>query len=112
MVVENGLGAVDKIETDGSIHDDYRINYICQHILAMNEAIKDGVDLIGYMAWSCIDIISASTGEMEKRYGFIFVDRNNEGKGSFQRIKKDSFFWYKRVIQSNGEECRKFDELS
>ena len=88
------------------IHDDYRIDYLCQHIIAMREAIKDGVDLVGYTPWGCIDIISASTGEMEKRYGFIYVDRDNEGKGSLNRIRKDSFFWYKRVISTQGEECQ------
>ena len=105
IVVENGLGAVDKVEADGSIHDDYRIDYLCKHIHALSEAIEDGVDLMGYTPWGCIDIISASTGEMQKRYGFIYVDRDNDGKGTFERIRKDSFFWYKHVIASNGEEC-------
>ncbi len=104
MVVENGLGAVDKVEADGSIHDDYRIAYLRQHIIAMREAIEDGVDLIGYTPWGCIDLVSASTGEMEKRYGFIYVDKDNEGKGTLKRCRKDSFFWYQRVISSNGAE--------
>lgn len=105
MVVENGLGAVDKVEEDGSIHDDYRINYLRSHIEAMNQAINvDGVDLIGYTPWGCIDLVSASTGEMEKRYGFIYVDYQDDGTGDGKRIKKDSFDWYKKVIATNGED--------
>ena len=104
MIVENGLGAFDKIEEDGSINDDYRINYLRTHINEMKEAIKDGVELIGYTPWGCIDLVSASTGEMEKRYGFIYVDKDNEGKGTLERRKKKSFDWYKKVIESNGEE--------
>lgn len=104
MVVENGLGAVDKVEEDGSIHDDYRIDYIRQHIQEMKEAIGDGVDLIAYTPWGCIDLVSASTGEMAKRYGFIYVDKDDEGNGTLERSPKDSFFWYKKVITSNGEE--------
>lgn len=104
FIVENGLGAVDKIEEDGSIKDDYRIEYLREHIKAMKEAIKDGVDLIGYTPWGCIDIVSASTGEMKKRYGFIYVDKDNEGNGTLKRSKKKSFYWYKKVISSNGEE--------
>ncbi|MFV0556952.1 MAG: glycoside hydrolase family 1 protein [Lactovum sp.] len=103
MLVENGLGAEDKL-INGKIHDDYRIDYIRQHIEAMSEAIEDGVDLIGYTSWGCIDLISASTGEMNKRYGFIYVDLDNEGNGTRRRYKKDSFDWYKRVIETNGEE--------
>jgi 6-phospho-beta-glucosidase len=104
MIVENGLGAEDTVEEDGSIHDPYRIEYLRQHIVAMKEAIKDGVDLIGYTTWGCIDIVSASTGEMEKRYGFIYVDKDNEGKGTLARSPKDSFYWYQNVIKSNGED--------
>ena len=105
MVVENGLGAVDKVEEDGSIHDDYRINYLRSLIEAMNQAINvDGVDLIGYTPWGCIDLVSASTGEMEKRYGFIYVDYQDDGTGDGKRIKKDSFDWYKKVIATNGED--------
>ena len=103
FIVENGLGAIDKIEKDGSINDDYRIDYLRDHIKEMKESIKDGVDLIGYTAWGCIDLVSASTGEMEKRYGFIYVDKDNNGKGSLNRSKKKSFYWYKNVIASNGE---------
>ncbi|MCF0149634.1 MAG: 6-phospho-beta-glucosidase [Clostridium sp.] len=104
FIVENGLGAVDKVEEDGSINDDYRIEYLSEHIKAMKEVIKDGVDLIGYTPWGCIDIVSASTGEMKKRYGFIYVDKDNEGNGTLKRSKKKSFYWYKTVIASNGEE--------
>lgn len=91
MVVENGLGAVDTVEADGSINDDYRIEYLREHIKEMKEAIADGVDLIGYTTWGCIDLVSASTGEMEKRYGFIYVDKDNEGKGTLKRIPKKVF---------------------
>jgi len=103
FVVENGLGAVDEVGPDGEIHDDYRIDYLRRHIIEMAEAIKDGVEMIGYTSWGPIDIVSASTGEMKKRYGYIYVDRDNEGNGTLQRIKKKSFRWYKTVIQSNGE---------
>jgi 6-phospho-beta-glucosidase len=104
MVVENGLGAVDKVEADGSIHDEYRIEYLRQHAIAMREALEDGVELMGYTTWGCIDIVSASTGEMEKRYGFIYVDKDNAGKGTLKRSRKDSFFWYKKLIASDGAE--------
>ena len=104
MVVENGLGAVDQLEADGSIHDPYRIAYTREHVKAMRDAIHDGVDLLAYTYWGCIDLVSASTGEMKKRYGFIYVDRNNDGSGTLKRYKKDSFYWYKKVIESNGED--------
>ena len=104
MIVENGLGAYDTVEADGSIHDDYRIDYYRPHIQAMSRAIDNGVDLIGYTTWGCIDVVSAGTGEMRKRYGFIYVDMDDEGKGSMARSRKDSFFWYKKVIASNGED--------
>lgn len=104
MVVENGLGAADTIEEDGSINDDYRIEYLREHIKQMKEAIIDGVDLIAYTTWGCIDLVSAGTGEMKKRYGFIYVDKDNEGKGTLNRLKKKSFYWYKKVIATNGEE--------
>lgn len=103
-ITENGLGAKDTIEKDGSIHDDYRISYLSQHIEQMIEAIKDGVDVRGYYPWGPIDIISCSSSEMEKRYGFIYVDLDNDGNGSGKRYKKDSFYWYKKVIESNGAE--------
>ena len=104
MVVENGLGAFDTVEEDGSINDDYRIDYFKQHIVEMGKAIDDGVDLIGYTPWGCIDLISAGTGEMSKRYGFIYVDRDDDGKGTLDRSRKKSFYWYKKVIASNGED--------
>lgn len=102
MVVENGLGAFDKKEVNGRIHDTYRIAYLRAHIQAMEKAVEDGVELIGYTPWGCIDLISVSTGEMKKRYGFVYVDADDEGKGSFERYKKDSFYWYKKVIASDG----------
>ncbi|WP_312093553.1 6-phospho-beta-glucosidase [Niallia sp.] len=104
FVVENGLGAYDKVEEDGSINDDYRIDYLREHIEAMGEAIQDGVELMGYTPWGCIDLVSASTGEMSKRYGFIYVDKQDDGSGTLERSKKKSFYWYKNVISTNGEE--------
>ena len=104
FIVENGLGAYDKLTPDHKIHDDYRIDYLRSHIEQMKLAVtKDGVDLIGYLPWGCIDLVSASTGEMQKRYGFIYVDEDDHGQGSLKRYKKDSFYWYKKVIESNGE---------
>lgn len=104
MVVENGLGAKDVIEPDGSINDDYRIDYLRQHIIQMGEAVEDGVDLMGYTPWGCIDLVSAGTGEYAKRYGFIYVERYDDGTGDFSRRKKKSFDWYKKVIASNGSD--------
>lgn len=104
MVVENGLGAFDVLEEDGSIHDGYRIDYLRQHIEEMKKAVDDGVDLIGYTPWGWIDVVSASTGEMAKRYGMVYVDKYDDGTGDLSRKKKDSFFWYKKVIETNGEE--------
>lgn len=104
IVVENGLGARDVLEPDGSVHDLYRISYLREHIACMRDAIEqDGVDLFGYTMWGCIDLTSASTGEMGKRYGFIYVDSDDFGNGSFARYRKDSFFWYQQVIATNGE---------
>lgn len=104
FIVENGLGAKDQIEKDGSIQDNYRIEYLRKHIEQIREAIYvDGVDVMGYTPWGCIDLVSASTGQMSKRYGFIYVDCDDQGKGTFKRTKKLSFEWYKKVIQSNGE---------
>lgn len=103
FVVENGLGAYDKVEEDGSINDVYRIDYLREHIKAMGEAIEDGVELMGYTSWGCIDLVSASSGEMSKRYGYIYVDKNDDGSGTLERMKKKSFFWYKEVIATNGE---------
>lgn len=103
FVVENGFGAVDKIEADGTIQDDYRIDYFSKHISAMQDAIElDGVDLIGYTPWGCIDLVSAGTGEMKKRYGFIYVDMDDEGNGTLDRSRKQSFYWYKQIIAANG----------
>lgn len=104
MVVENGLGAFDERDTDGKFHDSYRIDYLRQHISQMAEAVRDGVDLMGYTPWGCIDLVSASTGEMAKRYGFIYVNKFDDGSGDLSREKKDSFYWYKKVIASNGED--------
>ena len=105
FIVENGLGAYDKVEKDGTIRDSYRINYLRDHILQMKLAVdEDGVDLIGYTPWGCIDLVSASTGQMSKRYGFIYVDKNDDGTGTMKRSKKDSFEWFKNVILTNGEE--------
>lgn len=103
--MENGFGAEDQIETDGIVHDSYRIDYIASHIEEMKNAVEyDGISLIGYTPWGIIDLISANTGEMKKRYGFIYVDKNNDGTGTLKRTKKQSFDWYKNVIESNGEE--------
>lgn len=102
FIVENGLGALDKVEADGSIQDGYRISYLEKHIQQMYEAIEDGVELMGYTPWGCIDLVSASTSEMSKRYGFIYMDADDQGKGSFDRSRKASFYWYKDVIASNG----------
>jgi 6-phospho-beta-glucosidase len=105
FIVENGLGAVDIPDADGYVEDDYRIEYLREHIRAMKDAVDiDGVDLLGYTPWGCIDLVSASTGEMKKRYGFIYVDKDNEGNGTLKRTKKKSFDWYKKVIASNGED--------
>ena len=92
MVVENGLGAYDKIEADGSINDSYRIDYMRSHIEQMKEAVKDGVDLLGYTPWGCIDLVSASTGEMAKRYGLIYVDKYDDGTGTLERKRKQSSY--------------------
>jgi len=102
FVVENGLGAVDELTDEGKINDDYRIDYLQKHINEMREAIKDGVEIIGYTSWGPIDIVSASTGEMKKRYGYIYVDKDNEGNGTLNRSRKKSFDWYKQVIETNG----------
>ena len=103
FIVENGLGAIDTIDENGEINDDYRIEYLREHIKALSEAIVDGVDVIGYTSWGPIDIVSASTGELKKRYGFIYVDKDDNGNGTLERRRKKSFYWYKKVIESNGE---------
>jgi len=103
--VENGFGAIDVKEEDGSVNDDYRINYFKEHIKEMEKEItKDGVELLGYTPWGCIDVVSFTTGEMKKRYGFIYVDKDNDGNGTLKRSKKKSFDWYKKVNSTNGEE--------
>ncbi|MDF2879137.1 MAG: abgA3 [Clostridia bacterium] len=107
FIVENGLGAVDELITqeDGekTVEDEYRIQYLREHLLEARNAIHDGVELMGYTSWGCIDIVSASTAELRKRYGYIYVDRHDDGSGSLERYKKKSFYWYKGVIASNGE---------
>ena len=104
FIVENGLGAIDVPDKNGYIEDDYRIDYLREHIRAMKDAVEiDGVDLLGYTTWGCIDLVSAGSGEMKKRYGFIYVDCDNDGNGTLERSKKKSFYWYKKVIESNGE---------
>lgn len=111
FIVENGFGAVDTIE-DGKIHDAARIDYLKTHIEALTEAVtEDGVELMGYTPWGIIDIVSFTTGEMKKRYGMIYVDRDNEGNGSMERMKKDSFDWYKQVIATNGQDLT-YDKIT
>ena len=103
MVVENGLGASDTLEADGTVHDPYRIEYLKEHVKAMSDAINiDGVDLIGYTWWGCIDLISESTRQMSKRYGFVYVDLDDEGRGTYKRYREDSFYYYKKLIAVNG----------
>lgn len=104
MVVENGLGAADTVAEDGCIHDSYRIDYMREHIRQMGKAIDEGVELMGYTSWSGIDLVSAGTGELRKRYGQIYVDKHDDGTGTLARKRKDSFYWYQRVIKSNGAE--------
>ena len=105
FIVENGLGVIDEPDENGYVADDYRIQYLAEHIQAMKDAVElDGVDLLGYTTWGCIDLVSATTGEMSKRYGFIYVDLDNEGQGTLKRTKKKSFDWYKKVIATNGED--------
>ena len=103
FIVENGFGAVDEVNPDGSIDDDSRIDYLRQHIEQMAKAVsEDGVELMGYTPWGVIDLVSFTTGEMKKRYGMIYVDRDNSGRGSMERSKKKSFDWYAEVIRTNG----------
>jgi 6-phospho-beta-glucosidase len=103
IIVENGLGAYDKVESDGTIKDEYRIEYLRAHIEQMELAVNiDGVDLFGYTPWGWIDLVSASTGEMSKRYGFVYIDMDDLGHGTGKRSRKDSFYWYKKVIENNG----------
>ena len=104
MIVENGFGASDVVQEDGQIHDTDRIDHLRAHIAEMEKAIREGVPLIGYLLWAPIDIISSSTGEMKKRYGFIYVDRDEFELRTLKRYRKDSFYWYKKVIETNGKE--------
>ncbi|WP_295838586.1 glycoside hydrolase family 1 protein [uncultured Microbacterium sp.] len=105
FIVENGLGARDRlVEVDGekTVVDDYRIQYLNDHLVQVGEALEDGVDVLGYTSWGCIDIVSASTAQLSKRYGFIYVDRNDDGTGTLERYRKKSFGWYADVIRTNG----------
>ena len=102
-IVENGLGYNDVVNEDGTIEDGYRINYFADHFKAIGHAIENGVEVMGYTSWGCIDIVSASTSQMSKRYGFIYVDVDDYNKGTYKRLKKKSFDWYKKVIETNGE---------
>jgi 6-phospho-beta-glucosidase len=104
FVVENGMGALDEVTPDGHVHDSYRTDYLKAHVRAMREAVDDGVDLRGYTWWGPIDLVSAGTGEMRKRYGFIYVDKHDDGSGTYERLRKDSFFAYQKIIRSNGAE--------
>lgn len=103
-IVENGLGAFEELGEEKTVHDDYRISYLRSHIEAIAAAIEDGVDVMGYTPWGCIDLVSCSLVSMSKRYGFVYVDADDEGNGTYDRYRKDSFFWYKKVIASNGED--------
>jgi 6-phospho-beta-glucosidase len=106
FVVENGLGAKDVLVDGGpdgkTVEDDYRISYLKDHLLQVEEAIEDGIPVLGYTSWGPIDLVSASTAQMSKRYGFIYVDRNDDGTGTLKRYRKKSYFWYKKVIETNG----------
>ena len=111
FIVENGLGALDELVKDENgqftVEDDYRIDYMKKHLIQVGKAIEDGVEIMGYTSWGCIDLVSASTAELRKRYGFIYVDRNDDGTGTLERYRKKSFYWYKKVIESNGAELDK-----
>lgn len=112
IVTENGLGAEDILEPDGKIHDIYRIEYIEEHLSELKKSIlEDGTDCFGYLMWGPIDLVSATTGEMRKRYGFIYVDKHDDGSGNYSRIPKDSYEWYKKVIATNGENLASSNEL-
>jgi len=104
IIVENGLGAYDRKEEDNAIHDDYRIEYFHNHLTELAKAVvEDGVDVFGYCLWSAIDIVSVSANTISKRYGLIYVDADDDGNGSFDRFRKDSFYYYQKVVASNGE---------
>ena len=105
FIVENGIGWADVLEEDNSVHDSYRIDYLRQNVQSMKDAVLlDGIPLMGYTMWGCIDLVSAGTGEMKKRYGFVYVDMDDLGNGTMKRYKKDSFYWYKKMIASDGED--------
>lgn len=105
FIVENGMGNRDVLNEDGTVHDDYRIDFLRRHIIELKKAVEiDHVPVLGYTPWSAVDIVSAGTGEMAKRYGFVYVDLDNKGHGTLKRYRKDSFFWYQKVIATNGEE--------
>ena len=106
FIVENGLGAKDKVDADGQVRDTYRIHYLREHLLQVAEAIQDGVEVMGYTSWGPIDLVSASTSQMSKRYGYIYVDRDDSGEGTLQRLRKQSFYWYQKVIGSQGEHLK------
>ncbi|EFP4586568.1 glycoside hydrolase family 1 protein [Salmonella enterica] len=110
FIVENGLGAKDMPEADGTIQDHYRIQYLNDHLIQVNEAIEDGVQVMGYTSWGPIDLVSASHSQMSKRYGFIYVDRDDNGQGTLRRIRKQSFYWYAEVIRSRGLSLKRRDE--
>lgn len=103
FVLENSIGAFDVLTENYEVHDTYRIDYLKRHIEQMKLAIEDGVDVIGYTMWGPIDIVSSITSEMKKRYGFIYVNQDDLGEGSKKRYRKDSFYWYKKLIEMNGE---------
>ncbi len=111
FIVENGLGAVDELITDQfgnkTVEDDYRIKYLNDHLVQVYEAMEDGVEVMGYTSWGCIDLVSMSTAELRKRYGYIYVDRNDDGSGTLNRYRKKSFYWYKKIIESNGKELKR-----
>ncbi len=113
FIAENGLGAVDTLIEDGegsfTVNDDYRIEYLKNHLIEVEKALDEGVDVMGYAAWGCIDVVSASTAQLKKRYGFIYVDRNEDGTGTLNRYKKKSFDWYRKVIATNGGDLNSID---
>ena len=115
FIVENGLGAKDELITlengEKTVNDDYRIAYLREHLKEAAKAIEDGVELMGYTSWGFIDIVSASTAEMAKRYGYIYVDRNDDGTGTLERYRKKSFYWYQDVIQTNGQSLWKNEQI-
>lgn len=102
MIAENGFGQIEELDENDTVHDDYRIDYLRQHLQALKNAVEKGVDVFAYCAWSPIDMVSSGTSEMKKRYGFIYNDLNDDGTGSGKRYPKDSFYWYQKVIASNG----------